>query len=93
MAADSHWTLRNTTGTDLFCSAQIVVPRSGDIALLGGDILNGSRTTNIGNNKSNVFSPTTDALTPGATMCGALVRDRDHAAKRRDLYSRRQERW
>lgn len=71
MTADAHWTLRNTTGTDLFCSAQIVLPRSGDIALLGGDIWNGSRTTNIGNNKSNVFSPTTDDLTPGATMRAA----------------------
>ena len=71
MTADAHSTLRNTTGTDLFCSAQIVLPRSGDIALLGGDIWNGSRTTNNGNNKSNVFSPTTDDLTPSANMRAA----------------------
>ena len=57
------------TSTDLFCSAQIVLPQSGDVALLGGDVWNGSTTTNFGNNKSNVFSPATDALTPGAPTC------------------------
>ncbi|MFZ1429337.1 MAG: galactose oxidase early set domain-containing protein [Geminicoccaceae bacterium] len=69
--ANAHWTLPNVTSTDLFCSAQIVLPRSGNVALLGGDKWNGSRTTNVGNNKSNVFSPATDALTPGAPMRAA----------------------
>ncbi len=68
---NAHWTLPNVTSTDLFCSAQIVLPRSGNVALLGGDKWNGARTTNVGNNSSNVFSPATDALTPGAPMRAA----------------------
>ena len=44
--AAAHWTLPNMTGTDLFCSAQIILPQSGDVALLGGDVWNGSATTN-----------------------------------------------
>ena len=33
----SHLVLPNTTGTDLFCNAQIVVPSSGAVLLTGGD--------------------------------------------------------
>jgi hypothetical protein len=32
-----HVTLPNTTGTDIFCSSQLVLPQSGDIFLAGGD--------------------------------------------------------
>ena len=71
LAAAAHWTLPNVTATDLFCSAQIVLPRSGDVALLGGDRWNGSATTNVGNDKANVFSPATNTLTPSAPMHAA----------------------
>ena len=69
--AAAHWTLSNRTGTDLFCSAQIVLPQSGNVALLGGDIWNGSATTNVGTNNSNLFNPTTGSLTRGANMHSA----------------------
>ena len=61
LGASAHWTLPNITLTDLFCSAQIVLPQSGNVALFGGDIWNGSTTTNIGNNNvqsSSVRPPT-----------------------------------
>ena len=65
----SHWTMPNTTQTDLFCSAQIVLPQSGNVALLGGDNWTGSRTNNLGNNNSLVFSASAgDTLTRGANM-------------------------
>jgi hypothetical protein len=71
LAAGAHWTLPNVTATDLFCSAQIVLPQSGDVALFGGDTWNGSNTTNVGNNHSGVFSPVADTLTRGANMHAA----------------------
>ena len=59
----------NTTKTDLFCSAQIVLPQSGNVALLGGDNWTGNRTNNLGNNNSLVFSAAAgDTLTRGANM-------------------------
>jgi len=66
LVAAAHWTLPNVTPTDLFFSAQIVLPQNGDVALLGGDRWSGSRTTNVGNNNSNIFSPTTDRFSRGA---------------------------
>ena len=49
-----HLTLPNTTGTDVFCSSQIILPQSGNIFLAGGDNWVNGRTTNTGNNNSNV---------------------------------------
>ena len=64
-----HWTLPNTTATDLFCSAQIILPQTGDVALLGGDVWNRPATTNCGNTTSNVFTPPRRTpLTRGANM-------------------------
>ncbi|HET7526283.1 MAG TPA: galactose oxidase-like domain-containing protein, partial [Burkholderiaceae bacterium] len=43
-ASDSHLLLPNTTGTDIFCSGQIIVPRTGEVLLTGGDrTINGAR--------------------------------------------------
>jgi YVTN family beta-propeller protein len=50
-----HLTLDNMTLTDIFCSSQIVLPQSGDILIVGGDNWTGNRTTNTGNNNSNLF--------------------------------------
>jgi hypothetical protein len=36
-AAGAFSTLPNTTGTDLFCNTQVLLPGSGDLLLLGGD--------------------------------------------------------
>jgi len=66
---DPHLTLPNTTHTDIFCSAQIVLPQSGNVLVAGGDNWTGTSTTNTGNNNSNIFSPSDNSLTPsGNTM-------------------------
>lgn len=61
---NSHYTLENKTTTDIFCSAQIILPQSGDVLIAGGDNWTGSSTTNTGNNHSNIFSPNANTLTP-----------------------------
>ncbi|MEQ1684353.1 MAG: carbohydrate-binding domain-containing protein [Burkholderiaceae bacterium] len=44
----SHLLLPNTTATDIFCSAQIVLPRTGEILLTGGDkIVGGARNYSV----------------------------------------------
>ncbi len=50
-----HSTLPNTSGTDIFCSSQLVVPGGGQVFIAGGDNWTGSSTTNTGNNNSNTF--------------------------------------
>jgi hypothetical protein len=43
-ASDSHLLLPNTTGTDTFCSGQIILPRTGEVLITGGDrTINGAR--------------------------------------------------
>ena len=59
-----HTTFGNGTGTDIFCSSQVIMPESGDILISGGDNWTGTGTTNTGNNNSNVFD-TTDATLTG----------------------------
>ena len=51
-----HLTLPNVTGTDIFCSSQLVLAQSGNIFLAGGDNFVNGTTTNTGNNNSNVFN-------------------------------------
>ena len=58
-----HLTLPNTTGTDLFCSSQVVVPQGGQVFIAGGDNWTGASTTNTGNNNSNLFDYDNDTLT------------------------------
>lgn len=41
---ESHLTLPNQTGTDIFCSGQLLVPADGAVLLVGGDLtVNGQR--------------------------------------------------
>jgi hypothetical protein len=41
---EAHLLLPNTTGTDTFCSGQIILPRTGEVLLTGGDrAINGTR--------------------------------------------------
>jgi len=63
-----HVTLPNTTSTDLFCSAQLILPQSLDMLIVGGDNWTGSQTTNTGNNNSNLFRYSNNSLTPSANM-------------------------
>ncbi len=58
-----HVTLPNTTGTDLFCSSQVVLPAGNQVFIAGGDNWTGTSTTNTGNNNSNVFDYESDTLT------------------------------
>ena len=60
LGQNAHLTLPNTTQTDIFCSAQIVLPQSGNVLIAGGDNWTGTATTNTGNNNSNIFDPNID---------------------------------
>src|SRR5262245_39396388 len=60
-ASDSHLLLPNTTGTDIFCSGQIIVPRTGEVLLTGGDrTINGAR--NFANSDVNFFDYLTNTM-------------------------------
>jgi hypothetical protein len=60
-AANSHLTLPNTTGTDTFCSGQLVMPLSGTVLLTGGDkIVNNVRNFSV--NDVNLFDYRSTAL-------------------------------
>ena len=68
LKSTAHLTLPNTTVTDLFCSAQLVLPRSGDVFIAGGDLWSGKHTLNVGNSDSVLFNPAANALRQGAPM-------------------------
>jgi hypothetical protein len=63
-----HLTLPNGTSTDIFCSAQVLLPDSGDIMIAGGDIWNGTRTLNKGNDRSSVYLTRHKKLAAGRRM-------------------------
>ena len=63
-----HVTLPNTTGTDIFCSSQVVVPQGNQVFIAGGDNWTGAGTNNQGNNNSNTFDYTNDTLTRNNNM-------------------------
>jgi hypothetical protein len=66
--SDGHLTLDNLTQTDLFCSAQVIMPANGQLFLAGGDHWTGTSTTGKGNNNTNVFSSSDNTLTRGSNM-------------------------
>jgi len=66
--SNGHITLQNMTLTDIFCSSQIILPQSGNILLVGGDIWTGTSTSGVANNNSNIFSPADAALSRGTNM-------------------------
>lgn len=63
----SHMTLPNNTQTDIFCSAQIVLPQNGNVLIAGGDNWTGTSTTNTGNNTSDIFYPGVNTLARDGT--------------------------
>lgn len=63
-----HLTLPNTTATDLFCSAQLVLPGSGELLMTGGDTWNGAATTGVGNADATLFRPGSNSLATGPAM-------------------------
>ena len=63
-----HLTLPNMTATDIFCSSQLILATSGNIFLAGGDNFVSGKTTNTGNNNTNVFNPLDNSLVRGNNM-------------------------
>jgi hypothetical protein len=63
-----HLTLDNTTGTDIFCSSQVLLPQSGNLFIAGGDVWTGTQTTNGPNNNSNLYDSASMSLTRGINM-------------------------
>jgi hypothetical protein len=66
--SNGHITLENRTLTDLFCSAQVIIPDSGRIFIAGGDNWTGTGTTNTGNNNTNLYRYSDDTLARGPNM-------------------------
>ena len=62
----THNTLSNTTPTDIFCSAAIIIPGT-DLVLIGGGDDRPNGDVNSGVNHANVFDSTDMSLTPSAT--------------------------
>jgi hypothetical protein len=63
----SHFVMPNTTGTELFCNAQSVMGRTGEVLLSGGDqTINGK--INFSHNRTAVFSPVTNTIRSAAPM-------------------------
>jgi YVTN family beta-propeller protein len=65
---DSHLTIANGSGTDIFCSSQVMLPLGDAIVISGGDNWTGTATTNTGNNNSTVLDLGTNVLTRGNNM-------------------------
>ena len=63
-----HLTLPNGTNTDIFCSAQTLLPVTGALFIAGGDNYVNGATSNNGNNNSNVFDYTNNTLIRGQNM-------------------------
>lgn len=60
-APDAFMTLPNTVGTDIFCGAQVLLPDSGQLLMVGGDgRVNGVR--NYATADVNVFDATTNTM-------------------------------
>ncbi len=69
-ASSPHQLLANTTGTDLFCSTQLILPSNGQVLLAGGDrIVNGKR--NYANGDLNFFNPADNTVRKEATPMAA----------------------
>jgi len=65
---NSHTTFSNGSGTDIFCSSQILLPEGDRVFIAGGDNWTGTGTTNTGNNNSNLFNTTDNSLSRQSNM-------------------------
>jgi YVTN family beta-propeller protein len=65
---NSHLTLTNNSGTDIFCSSQMLLVDGTGVAINGGDNWDGTRSLNTGNNNSNIFSVANRTLARGNAM-------------------------
>lgn len=67
-ADNSHLMLNNTSGTDIFCSSQLLTPGGTEVVINGGDKWNGINSINTGNNNSNRYTVATRSLVRGNNM-------------------------
>ncbi len=68
-----HMTIPNGTGTEIFCSSQLLLPPAAasspaSVFIAGGDNWTGSATTNTGNNRTTLFNVGAATLSRGADM-------------------------
>jgi hypothetical protein len=64
---DAFMILPTTTGSNIFCAGQTLLPDTGEVLIVGGTVIdNGVR--GIGMNDSNVFSPSANAITAQSPM-------------------------
>ncbi|MBT9595726.1 MAG: DUF1929 domain-containing protein [Vitreoscilla sp.] len=65
-----HQTLPNGSGTDLFCSSQLLLPgpTGPRVMIAGGDNWTGTATANTGNTNGNLFDPADNSLTRNGDM-------------------------
>jgi hypothetical protein len=68
--ADSHQTLPNNFNTDIFCGSPIILPKSGDALLPGGD-MRASPNTNAGIDDTLILKRDGQSLTRGPYMGAA----------------------
>jgi hypothetical protein len=66
--AGGHMTLPNSTNTDIFCSAQMLLPQSGNVFIAGGDNFVNGATTNTGNSDANLFASANNSLSRAGSM-------------------------
>ena len=64
----SHSVLPNSTGTDLFCSAQVLLPGTDNLLITGGDSRGDGRSPNRGVTDTNLFNSSSDVLVQGHPM-------------------------
>lgn len=67
---EAHMTLPNTTQVDIFCSAQVVLPLTGDLFIAGGDVFSDARgrSTNRPNSDTTLFRPGSNSIEKGEQM-------------------------
>ncbi|MDO5103248.1 MAG: DUF1929 domain-containing protein [Lautropia sp.] len=67
---DAHLLLPNTTQVDIFCSAQVVLPLTGDLFIAGGDVFSQARgrSTNRPNNDTTLFRPGSNTIEKGQQL-------------------------
>lgn len=70
---NGHTSFINNSGTDIFCSSQLLLPPTSptspvNLFIAGGDVWNGRSTINSGNNNSNLINPGSGSITRGANM-------------------------
>lgn len=67
---DAHMLLPNTTEVDIFCSAQVVLPLTGDLFIAGGDVFSEARgrSTNRPNNDTTLFRLGSNTIEKGQKL-------------------------